>query len=185
MKKIFFLGALLAFAMQNHAQTLKFGVKGGINYANMTGGDIAGYNDFKAITSYHLGILTEIKLTDNLAVQPELIYSTQGAEYENAVDDIKNELGYLAVPVLAKFYLNDGKTFSLEAGPQASFLVSERNEVELNDTNTFDFALVGGLEYKLTQNIFIQGRYNLGLTEAKKDADVKNSVIQLSAGFMF
>ncbi len=45
--------------------------------------------------------------------------------------------------------------------------------------------MAGGLSYKLTKSIFVSGRYVAGLTEAKKEADVKNSVIQFSLGYMF
>jgi hypothetical protein len=48
-----------------------------------------------------------------------IIVFTQGATYKNAVEEFRNELGYLALPVMAKIYLN--KSVSLELGPQASF----------------------------------------------------------------
>ena len=57
---------------------LKFGVKGGVNFANYTGGDISGV-DFKTITSYHMGAVMELKVFENFAIQPELLYSTQGS----------------------------------------------------------------------------------------------------------
>lgn len=167
----------------SQAQMLKFGVKGGVNFANYTGGDVSGV-DFKTITSYHAGMVMELKVFENLAIQPELLYSTQGAELEGLGDQVKNELGYLSIPVLAKFYLTSNE-LSLELGPQASFLVSERNEVDANDTNSFEFGIAGGLSYKITKSIFVSGRYVAGLTEAKKDADVKNSLIQFSVGYMF
>jgi hypothetical protein len=44
-------------------------------------------------------------LTDGFAIQPELLYSTQGATYKNA-EEFNNELGYLSIPVLAKVSLN-------------------------------------------------------------------------------
>jgi opacity protein-like surface antigen len=167
----------------SQAQLLEFGVKGGVNFANYTGGDVSGV-DFKTITSYHAGMIMELKVFENLAIQPELLYSTQGAELEGLGDQVKNELGYLSIPVLAKFYLTSNE-LSLELGPQASFLVSERNEVDANDTNSFEFGIAGGLSYKITKSIFVSGRYVAGLTEAKKDADVKNSLIQFSVGYMF
>jgi opacity protein-like surface antigen len=167
----------------SQAQLLEFGVKGGVNFANYTGGDVSGV-DFKTITSYHAGMVMELKVLENLAIQPELLYSTQGAELEGLGDQVKNELGYLSIPVLAKFYLTSNE-LSLELGPQASFLVSERNEVDANDTNSFEFGIAGGLSYKITKSIFVSGRYVAGLTEAKKDADVKNSLIQFSLGYMF
>jgi hypothetical protein len=85
---------------------------------------------------------------------------------------------------MARFYLIPDR-LSLELGPQVSFLLSEKENVNISDSETFDFALVGGLTYQIIGPLFIQGRYNLGLTEVKPDADVKNSIIQLSAGFRF
>jgi len=166
-----------------NAQLLQFGIKGGVNFANYTGGLVEGI-DFKNIVSYHAGLVAEINIFNNFAIQPELLYSTQGSELKGLGEQIKNELGYLSLPVLAKFYLTDNG-LSLEAGPQFSVLVSERNEIDTSDTNTFDFGVAGGLSYKLTKRFFVSGRYVAGLTDVKKDADVKNSVIQLSVGIMF
>jgi opacity protein-like surface antigen len=179
MKKAILLITILCSLSTMQGQILKFGIKAGINYANYTGSDA----NTDAITNFHAGLVSEIKIFENFAIQPELYYSTQGAEVDNLGEQFKNELGYISIPVLAKFYLTDD--FSLELGPQASFLLSERNEVDANDSNSFDFAVAGGLSYKFGEHFFIQGRYGLGLTEAKRDADVKNSVIQASVGYMF
>uniref|UniRef100_UPI004049B1E0 porin family protein n=1 Tax=Flavobacterium sp. TaxID=239 RepID=UPI004049B1E0 len=167
----------------SQAQVVQFGVKGGLNFANYTGGNISGV-DFKTITSYHLGAVVELKVFENFALQPELFYSTQGSELDGLGEQIKNELGYLSLPILAKFYLTSNK-LSLEVGPQASVLVSKRNDVDAGDSNSFDFSIAGGLSYKITDGLFVSGRYAAGLTDVKKDADVKNSVIQFSVGYMF
>jgi len=182
------LVAVVLFAMSHtaQAQLIKFGFKGGVNYANQNGSEITVNStnyDTSAITSYHAGLVTEIKVTDGFSIQPELLYSTQGATYKNAVDEFKNELGYLSIPVMAKFHFN--KTVSLDLGPQASFLLSERKNANFNDSESFEFGAAGGLTLNLTKHLFLQGRYVLGLTEASKDAQVKNSVLQVSAGFTF
>ena len=180
MKKTILLTAFLfVLSINSQAQLLQIGAKAGLNYANFSGTEI----QTDAITSYHAGLVAEIKLLDQLAIQPELMYTTQGATYKTALGDFENELGYIAIPVLAKIYLS--KSFSLELGPQASFLLSEKNEFDLNDANTFEFAVAGGLGFKITKNIFVQGRYVLGLTEVSSNADAKNSVLQFSAGLMF
>lgn len=178
-KTILVIAFMFVLSFTAQAQLLQIGVKGGLNYANFSGSDI----QTDAITSYHAGLIAEIKLLDKFAIQPELLYSTQGASYDNAGTEFKNELGYIAIPLLAKVYLS--KSFSLELGPQASFLLSERNNFDVNDANTFDFAVDAGLSFKVTKNIFLQGRYVLGLTEISSNADAKNSVLQFSAGLMF
>lgn len=185
-KTILFTVLLVAISMNMQAQLVKFGIKGGVNYANQNGSNITVNGDnyqTDAITGYHAGLIAEIKLIDSFSIQPELLYSTQGATYKNAFEEFRNELGYLSIPVLAKINLN--KFVSLELGPQASFLLSERNNFDVKDANTFDFAVVGGLGLNITKNLFIQGRYGLGLTDASKDAEVKNSVVQISAGIKF
>lgn len=180
MKKTILVTALLfILSYSAQAQLLQIGAKAGLNYANFSGTDI----QTDAITSYHAGLIAEIKLLDKFAIQPELLYTTQGATYNTVLGDVKNELGYIAIPVLAKIYLS--KSFSLELGPQASFLLSEKNNFDVEDPNTFEFAVDAGLSFKITKNIFLQGRYVLGLTEVSPNADAKNSVLQLSAGLMF
>ncbi len=180
MKKTILVTALLFVLSFNvQAQLLQIGVKAGLNYANFTGTSV----QTDAITSYHAGLVTEVKLLEKFAIQPELLYTTQGATYNTVLGDVKNELGYIAIPVLAKIYLS--KSFSLELGPQASFLLNEKNNFDVADPNTFEFAVDAGLSFKITKNIFVQGRYVLGLTEVSPNADAKNSVLQLSAGLMF
>jgi len=185
MKKILLAAVLfIATSATIQAQLLQLGVKGGVNFASQTGDAFPEQNfDKEGITSFHAGLVAEIKLLEKFSVQPELLYSTQGATYKNAIQEYKNELGYISIPVMAKFYLTD--SFSLEVGPQASFLVSEKNDFDVEDAETFEFGLNAGLGFKITKNFFVQGRYGLGLTEASKNADIKNSTVQLSAGFMF
>ena len=184
MKKIsLILTICLLGIFTSNAQMLQFGVKGGVNFANYTNGEIEGV-DFNQVTSYHFGLVTELKLLENLSLQPELLYSTQGSELGSIDEQVKNELGYISLPVMAKFYLTTNR-LSIEAGPQFSFLVSERNELDTTDTNTFDFGIGGGLSYKITDGLFISGRYIAGLTEVKKEADAKNVLIQFSIGYMF
>jgi hypothetical protein len=186
MKKIFLAAVLfIATSATIQAQFLQVGVKAGVNFASQTGDAyMEGVSfDKDGITSFHAGLVAELKLLERFSIQPELLYSTQGATYKNAVTEFKNELGYISIPVMAKFYLTD--SFSLEVGPQASFLVSEKNDFDVEDGETFEFGLNAGLGYKITKNFFVQGRYGLGLTEASKNADIKNSTVQLSAGFMF
>ena len=146
MKKSILFGLILFGLSANvQAQLVKFGIKAGVNYANQTGTAITVDNTnytTDAITSYHAGLVAEIKLLESFSIQPELIYSTQGATYKNAFEEFKNELGYLSIPVLAKIHFN--KVVSLDLGPQASFLLSERNNFNVNNAETFEFAAVGG-----------------------------------------
>ncbi len=178
MRKIVFVIVLTVFTINfTSAQLLKIGIKGGLNYANFNSPTI----QTDALTSYHVGFIVEISLLKSLCLQPEILYSTQGASYKNIVEDFKSELGYMSVPVLAKLHL--GKTLSIEAGPQFSYLLSKKVNASTN-VNEFDFALAGGLGIRLTNKVFVQGRYTYGLTKIEKNADFKNAVAQLSIGLI-
>lgn len=181
MKKLAFLVVILLTISQitNAQSNVKFGIKAGLNYANFTNTEI----QTDAITSYHAGLLVEIGLFDNLAIQPELLYSTVGASYDNLSNEIKNELGYISIPIMAKFNLSE--TFFIEAGPQGSFLLSKKDEVNFDEYNDLDVAANVGLGLKLTNNVFASARYSLGLTEISRDAEAKNSVFQVGVGLIF
>ena len=185
-KSILVASLLLAISANMQAQSVKFGIKAGLNYANQTGTDItvnAKTYQTEAITSYHAGLIAEIGIFERLSIQPELLYSTQGATYKNVAGDVKSKVGYVSIPLMVKIGLS--KSINLELGPQASFLLSGKDDFVAKDPNTFDFSVAGGLGIKVTKSIFISGRYGLGLTEVSKDAKTKNSVVQVSAGIMF
>ncbi|RZJ34378.1 MAG: PorT family protein [Flavobacterium sp.] len=159
------------------AQVFRLGIKAGPNFANFSGG--ADGIDYSSRTSIHVGAVAEIGLTKKFAVSPELLYSSQGADV-NGYGDFN--LDYVAVPVLAKIYVLSDKV-SLDVGPQFSFLIDQAEEAF--DNQSFDFAVAGGATLNITKSIFAQARYTFGLTEASKDAEVKNTVFQVSVGYMF
>lgn len=187
-KNLITICLILASSITTQAQIFKLGLKGGINYANQTGSAITvNSTNYKteAITNYHIGLLAEVKLGEHFSIQPEVLYSTQGAKYDaiGVAQDFTNDIGYISVPLMAKINLNN--TFSLEFGPQASFLLSKKNEVSINDQKNIDFGAGAGLGIRITKSLFLQGRYVAGLTEISPEAKVKNSVVQISAGLLF
>ena len=182
--------AVLAFGFAN-AQGVKFGVKGGISLTNLTGDDI---EDNSSKVGFLVGGFAEIKLTEKFAIQPELLFATQGTKFEADGDDLKYNLNYLNVPVMAKFYVAD--KFSLEAGPQIGFLLSAKAKAgdEDEDVKDFfksvDFGVNFGAGYDFTENLSAGVRYNLGLanildTEEGNDTKIKNSVFSLAVGYKF
>jgi hypothetical protein len=178
MKKVLVFLLLCIGTSTMNAQMVQFGLKGGANFSNLEGDGIKGSN----YTSFHFGAIVEAKLFENFAIQPELLYSSQGTKVDaEGLKDIN--YSYVTVPVLAKFYLTENG-LSLEAGPQFSFLV-DQNVKDQFEAETFDFGVVGGLGYNITKNFFASARYVVGLTDASKDAEVTNKVIQLSVGYKF
>jgi hypothetical protein len=60
---------------------------------------------------------------------------------------------------------------------------------KIKDIKTLDFGICAGLEYDFSSRYFIQGRYNLGLSDTGISGDsnkrVANSVFQISIGYLF
>jgi len=167
-----------------NAQDVKFGVKAGLNIASINGNDA----NADARTSLHIGVVSELKIGDQFSIQPELLYSEQGAVVQ---DFSKIKLDYLSLPILAKYYITDG--FSIEAGPQFSFLVNDivdfEPNVPLNDNDTnaenFDLSAAIGLGYNISSKLFAQARYTVGVTTIEENPDIKNGVFQFSLGYQF
>jgi len=192
---IFTVIALFGFVPVN-AQDINFGAKAGVNFASITGDDISEYLDGK--TSFHVGVVAEIVISEKFSFQPELLYSAQGATLSEFDIDVDLNLDYLNLPLMAKFYVAEG--FSLEAGPQVGFLLSakmkasgggESAEEDIKDVvKGIDFGVNFGIGYKLDSGLNFGARYNLGLSNDNDDPEspddsYKNSVIQAYVGFFF
>jgi opacity protein-like surface antigen len=186
MKKIILSAvAVLVFGFAN-AQ-VKFGAKAALNVATLNGD----FEDASSLIGFQIGGFAEIKVSEKFAVQPELLYSAQGASFDGG--DIN--LNYLNIPVMAKFYVADA--FSLEAGPQIGFLLSAKNDGE--DTKDFysstDFGINLGAGYDFTENLSVGLRYNFGLSNVAdfgdledfigEDISANNGVFSVSLGYKF
>lgn len=198
MKKLFFLSLLSVMTFTGFAQT-HFGVRGGVNFANINGDDT---DNLSARTAIFLGVFGEFGLDDVFAIQPEILFSQQGAEYEDSEEDGvfydgRFKLDYLNIPVMVKIYVADG--FFLEAGPQIGFLLSATDEFDSpisgeEDIKDFikstDFSGNIGLGYQLDMGLSLNARYNFGLSNIDDfgvdvDESFKNGVLSIGAGFRF
>ncbi|WP_286966461.1 porin family protein [Flavobacterium sp. UBA4854] len=182
--------AIMAFTFSN-AQETRFGVKGGLNLTNFTG-DV----DTNLKAGFHIGGFAEIKIIDRLAIQPELLFSTQGARY-NMIGGNQSgsyKLNYINIPVLAKFYVT--KQFTVEAGPQIGFLVSAKSQDhDIKDAyKTADYGFNFGAGYNFTDHFSVGLRYTVGISgiydhDYEDFSDyydsTKNSNLQLSVAYKF
>ena len=165
---------------------IKLGIKAGINASNFNG-DVE-YNTMR--NGLHIGILSEVIINDRFSIQPELLFSAQGYTNENPLNSGKSKFDYINLPIIIKYYAVTN--LSIEAGPQVGFLINSFNRTntgntKIKDQNIVDFGVNVGLGYEISDGIFFQGRYNLGITNINSDSAIKytNSVFQLSVGVLF
>ena len=186
MKKILVLPLFLLVAAAN-AQ-LTFGLKAGINVSNFVGGDFQDY-ETNALTSFHAGGLLHWKF-GSLVLQPEVLFSNQGAKLSKGGTDSTFKISYIIIPVMLKYEMEGG--LYLEGGPQFGLKISEENP----NPNIDNFAKDGDLSIGLgigvhKSNFGIGGRYVIGISKvgdfdaANIDPDFKNGVIQVSLFYTF
>ena len=157
-------------------------------------------------------VLNACPISEKVEIHPELLYSNQGYKYEgsefNARFKEKANIDYIALPVMLCYY--PVKKFSVEIGPQISFLLSNKVKVDYTitslddgtttsgsatidhkaETQSIEVGLNIGMGYRITQNVNVSGRYNFGLSTVNKkasnsDEQDRNSVFQLSLGYLF
>jgi len=187
MKKIFLLVAGIALFNAVSAQ-VKYGVKAGLNVANMTGD--AG--DTKMKPGLQGGVFAKVGITDALSIQPEVVFSAQGSKMkfnqEGISYDVKTNLSYINVPVLLQYNTPGG--FFAETGPQFGFLMSAKGKSDgekedIKDSfKSLDLGWSFGVGFLTKSNVGVNARYNLGLgniADNKEEGDfkVRNSVIQV------
>ncbi|CAZ95933.1 porin family protein [Zobellia galactanivorans] len=186
MKKLgFLLTALFALTI-GHAQDFGIGVKGGINVASIGGSAYSGLGSLGTKVSFHLGGVAEFSISEKMAVQPELLFSSQGTNWSYGTGDNNLNLDYINLPILGKYYFLEG--LSAEAGPLVGFLIAT-NEDDDDRFNKLDVAFAIGASYKLNDHIFFSLRYNKGIANINGDSytggNSQNNVFQLSAGYAF
>ena len=180
MKTLLFAVSMLASAAA-FSQDFQLGVKGGVNISNYTGGDF----ENSAIVGFHGGVIVGLMLGDHFSIQPEALFSAQGAKIKGVSNnEEKFKVSYITLPVLAKYRFTGG--FYIEAGPQVGFKLDESipdNTIE-NFAEDLDLSIAAGIGYHSPIGLGIGARYNAGLSKvgnfdaSTANPDFKNSTLQ-------
>ena len=190
---IFAAGAAMA------QKQFTFGPKIGVDYTHYWGEDA--YHGGQL--NYQAGLFMEYRFTNKFSVAPEVVFAAQGGkfEYDNGRGSVYKEtdnVNYINVPVMLKFYVVPA--LSIDFGPQVGFNVYSKNtwEAKVADeggkhtedmkdvTKSVDFGLGLGLTYNITNDVFVQGRYTMGLTDVfDYDHSGKNGNAQIAIGYRF
>jgi hypothetical protein len=182
------------------AEGMMFGIKGGLNIANLAGDDVdnASWKAGMAGGAFMCYDVTEI-----FAVQPELLFTMKGAKSDHDDGEDTWKINYIEIPLLLKVNLPTEGAIdpSLYVGPGIGFLLSSKvsngREVDQKDeTASLDIGIIagGGLAYRLeTGAVGLELRYEVGMTSLAKNEDedtgdkpdIKNSVISIMVGYAF
>ena len=190
MKKITFLGIAMFTSVILFAQQTGLGLKAGLNVSHLQGGDNA-LNGSKL--GLNAGLLAHLHINNTFAIQPEVMYSSQGAKYTN-VDGVEHELSlnYINIPLNLQYMFQNG--FRLQTGPQVGFLVGVKDKENGTATNFFssddfksiDFSWTAGVGYKSASGLGVDARYNFGISNINDFGNIErhNSVFQVGLFYM-
>lgn len=200
---------------------VKIGIRAGYNGMNWEGDavesakNLLDYTDgnvqLKMRHGFHAGAYLSLPLGSGIELEPGLLYSQKGVVMEGNVPGnvgemlsakatITNKSEYLDVPLLLRFYVADG--FNLFAGPQVSFLLSNKVNVKAGalgfnaldrdfDWNSgqrkVDVGLAAGVGYQFQNGFNVNGGYDFGLTTIDDNATYKtyNRGFKASIGYRF
>lgn len=206
MKKFMFatlaIVAMCAFVAPANAEKMMFGVKGGLNMANLTGDDV---EDSSMKIGAVGGVFMSYDLTEIFAIQPELLFSMKGAKFEDGDLEENLKFNYFEIPLLLKVNLpTDGKIKPmLYAGPALGILMSAKVEDEdVKDyAKSMDIGILAGagVGYAMEKGMLsFEVRYEVGMTgitdytdeeleamELEDQPDMKNTGLSFMVGYGF
>jgi hypothetical protein len=184
LKKCIFLQALFIFfnSFTSSAQETGFGIKAGANYSVLSG-VINKEAVYKA--GPHVGIYGFFRPTNSFAIQPEIIYSSQGCKNEWPRGKTTTKLDYVNIPLICKLYI--GNKFYWQFGPQLGILANSKEkgtvsvfvgngvngygwqdvEIDQNVESVYkstDFSLVTGFGVNIIPELTLSARFNYGLS---------------------
>jgi len=195
------LSALLltTWTAKASAQTVTGGVTAGINFAGASGD--FGQNATKGRrTAGVLGVSAAFWVNDLVDVQPEILYSMEGASAKvsaaGVTSTLTSRIDMIRIPVLARIGPRLGLHPSccyVVAGPAIGIVTRAKQtipavgDLDIKDQlKGGDFAIVLGAGFSVDR-FTVEGRYTAGLTNLNKDAaDVnKTRVFAVLAGAKF
>ena len=207
MRKYF---AIIAFGLVvsgvSAQMSVKPGVKAGLNFSTFTNTDADSKTDF------YMGGFVAIKLAKIYTLQPEVVYSRQGAivsqDYYDTYDPLysvgrrntRYSVDYLSFGIINKFTFKHG--FQAVVGPSLDFKVGDNfNRNHTEEPMGFDLGLIGGIGYSLPNGLTFEARIKQGMVDifgnAYDDYDdeydndgnyndvILNQVFQLGVSYTF
>jgi hypothetical protein len=181
-----------------------FGVKAGVNFANVT--NAAAING-KNTTGFMVGIFLAPQ-GKIISSSTELMFSRQGYSYRTNTNTGKVNLNYILMEQMMGISIT--KFVKIQVGALTGFLINAKADSSssqgsssnpafamMNMMNRFDYGFAGGVEIYPFKGLLIGGRLNLSMAKAYKEGaengsssfmpsiNAKNNVVQIYTGYRF
>lgn len=201
MKKLFLSLVMMISSMVSFAQyepgTFSIRPEVGFNVSKLllSGATQTGYGFGESYNKlgFVVGAEADYQANEWFGVSAGLLYSQMGANGKSGLD-IKINYDYIAVPILANFYVWKG--LCMKTGIQPAFCINSK-ATEKGDniinwggdyTRKFDIQVPVGFSYEIG-GFIVDARYNVGIVNILKNQPTsmsfRNSVTQITLGYKF
>jgi hypothetical protein len=190
---------LLLIATSVSGQRFNFGLKGGLNFSQVNGDALAGYDKL----GFEGGVKSIIYLEGRWDLSVELLYSQRGSASEatfsgnNAAFFLT--MNYISIPLIVEFkdweVREDDETYyrmHFNGGLAYGRLFDRQSTQNFGSTfNTDDLSFLLGLDYYFNSNVYLSLRYTrsiIPLQEVEVDGVNVNVIphqVTVGAGYMF
>lgn len=195
------------FSTESSDQPITFGIRGGVNFANMTveEGNVSYSPD--SFTGFHVGMAVDIPLLESIYIQSGLYYTVKGCKEEDGSETLTYKPSFIELPILASYRYNfsDAVQLQINFGPYLAYGIGGKVKSEYkgrteeidffgdeHDDNSvgakrFDAGLQIGAGITLAQHYYVGCGYEFGLTSMGRNSDykIKNKNFFISVGYNF
>ncbi|GEP95241.1 porin family protein [Chitinophaga cymbidii] len=136
MKKEIVLSLLAVGVSAAAMAQVRVGIKGGLNVANITTTNSGAVDDSRSLSSFHIGAIADLPLSEILSIQPGVFYTGKGSKLERGDEGsttyFRSETNprYIEIPVnfVGKIPVGGETKVFLGIGPYAAFGVGGQNK---------------------------------------------------------
>jgi len=163
------------FAQDSQESVFSFGFKAGVSDYSFSTDDVSASSDF----SYYLGGYANHNISSTSSFQIELLlqdYSLKDETFLNTNTDLLQ----LNLPIFMKFEAKPNLFLNL--GGYVGYNISVSSEINGSSTSDlikpWDAGLLAGLEYHVYKGLFLEVRYNYGLTDSQNGPERTGDILR-------
>lgn len=152
---IAFLACFNAHSQNFFIQKSSFGIEGGYIMGEFTQESMED-DKLRSPSGFYAGVNSHFFIKEDLFIKPAVIFS------------YAQETVWLHLPLFVRYYVLDH--LSLVGGPQGSIIVGMKTPY-----NTFGIDFGAGAAFDITNNLYIEARYNFELTGSRLNESDQSS----------
>jgi opacity protein-like surface antigen len=173
MNRILFALLFVCFTTISFSQEVSYGVRGALNVSNLDFDPDASFEN-QHRNGFAFGGFVDFGFTADISILTELQWSAEGGKEDGLRAD------YIQMPILLRIKMSD--RFTIGVGPQLAM----KTWKDRDGFSGFAFSGVAGLEYMVTDELFVDTRLSYGMSNVLDqdltDIKAKNHVIQFGFG---